>query len=102
MDIANLLVQVVAGAIGGNVAGSKMKGANLSTLGNSLAGILGGGLGGQVLSALGASGLAANAGAGMSLEAIATDRAGGGVGGAIAITVIGAMKKAMIGQAKSA
>ena len=38
----------------------------------------------------------------MSLEAIAADLAGGGVGGAIVIALIGAIKKAMAGQAKSA
>ena len=99
MDLTNLLVQLVAGAVGGNVAGSKMKSSDLGTLGNSLAGILSGGLGGQILSSLGASGLASSAGTGMSIESIVSDLAGGGVGGAVLIAVIGAIKKAMAAKA---
>jgi uncharacterized membrane protein YeaQ/YmgE (transglycosylase-associated protein family) len=102
MDLANLLVQVVAGAVGGNVAGSKMKSSNLGTVGNSIAGILGGGLGGQILSALGASGLAASAGSGLNIESIVSDLAGGGIGGAIIIAIIGVIKKSLAGQAKGA
>ena len=99
MDLTNLLVQLVAGAVGGNVAGSKIKNSNLGTLGNSIAGILGGGLGGQILSSLGASGLASSAGTGMSIESIVSDLAGGGIGGAVLIAIIGAIKKSMAAKA---
>jgi uncharacterized membrane protein YeaQ/YmgE (transglycosylase-associated protein family) len=101
MDITNLVLQLIAGAVGGNVAGSKMKNLNLGTVGNSIAGILGGGLGGQILSALGASALASSAGTGMNLEAIVADLAGGGAGGAVLLAVIGAVKKAMANQIKA-
>ena len=47
MDIVTLLVQLISGALGGNVAGSLLKNLSLGTVGNSLAGIVGGGLGGQ-------------------------------------------------------
>jgi uncharacterized membrane protein YeaQ/YmgE (transglycosylase-associated protein family) len=46
-SIVNLIIQLVAGAAGGNLAGSLLKRYNLGTLGNSIAGIVGGGLGGQ-------------------------------------------------------
>ena len=36
-----LIIQLVSGAVGGNVAGSLMKKFSLGTLGNSLVGILG-------------------------------------------------------------
>jgi hypothetical protein len=43
MDIVPLIIQLVSGAVGGNVAGGLLKNLNLGTLGNSIAGILGGG-----------------------------------------------------------
>jgi len=49
----NLIVQLVSGAVGGNIAGSFMKDSSLGTVDNSLADILGGGIGGQLLGLLG-------------------------------------------------
>ena len=49
MDITNLLIQLVSGAIGGNLAGMGLKKYSLGMLGNSIAGILGGGIGAQIL-----------------------------------------------------
>ena len=49
----NLIVQLISGAVGGNIAGSFMKNLSLGTVGNSLAGILGDGIGGQLLGLLG-------------------------------------------------
>ena len=42
-----VLIQLVSGALGGNVAGKAMKNLSLGTLWNSVVGILGGGIGGQ-------------------------------------------------------
>jgi hypothetical protein len=50
--LINLIVQIIAGAIGGNGAGAALKDLNLGTLGNTIAGAIGGGAGGQLLSAL--------------------------------------------------
>ena len=47
--LLNLVIQLVAGAVGGNAAGAILKQFNLGPLGNSIAGIIGGGLGGQLL-----------------------------------------------------
>src|SRR5262245_14816568 len=44
----NLLIQVIAGAIGGNVAGGASKELSLGTAGNTIAGAIGGGVGGQL------------------------------------------------------
>ena len=55
-SILPLIIQLVSGAAGGNLAGSLMKNLSLGTLGNSIAGILGGGLGGQLLGMLGMAG----------------------------------------------
>ena len=40
--IINLIIQIIAGAIGGNAAGATMEKANLGTAGNTIAGALGG------------------------------------------------------------
>ncbi|MEZ4984865.1 MAG: hypothetical protein R2795_07485 [Saprospiraceae bacterium] len=86
-----LIIQLASGALGGNVAGSLMKGNSLGTLGNSLAGIVGGGLGGQILGMLG---MAANSGS-MDLAGILSSVASGGVGGGVLMAIIGIVRKAM-------
>ena len=50
--IIGVIISLISGAVGGNIAGSALKEQSLGTLGNSIAGIIGGGLGGQLLSAL--------------------------------------------------
>ena len=52
MDIISLIIQLVAGAIGGNAAGAAMKDKSLGTLGNSIAGVVGGIGAGQILDRL--------------------------------------------------
>ena len=89
--LINLIIQVVAGAIGGNAVGAGLKDANLGTLGNTLAGAVGGGVGGQVLQAL-IPALAGVAGSGLDLGALDGQVAGGGVAGAILTTIIGLIK----------
>jgi uncharacterized membrane protein YeaQ/YmgE (transglycosylase-associated protein family) len=54
--IIGLIISLVSGAVGGNIAGGVLKEQSLGILGNSIAGIVGGGVGGQVLSALGVLG----------------------------------------------
>ena len=74
-----LIVQLIAGAVGGNVAGGLLKNFNLGMLGNSLAGIVGGGLGGQILGGLMGGGAEAVAGGGMDVGSIIGSLASGGV-----------------------
>jgi len=85
-----LIIQLVSGAVGGNVAGSLMKNSSLGPLWNSVAGILGGGLGGSLLSMIGLGG-----DGGMDLGGIIGNVAGGGVGGGVLMAIIGMIKKAM-------
>ncbi|MGQ0443238.1 MAG: hypothetical protein ACT4OH_07315 [Methylophilaceae bacterium] len=92
MDLG-LIIQLISGAVGGNIAGSLMKNASLGTALNSVVGILGGGLGGQLLSMLGVGG--AEATGGMDIASIITQVAGGGVGGGVLLAVIGLIKNAM-------
>ncbi len=92
MDIVSLLISLVCGAVGGNVAGAAMKDKSLGTAGNSLAGIFGGGIGGVILQVLG---LAGHAGGGLDPASIATNVGGGGAGGAILLIIVSIIKQAM-------
>jgi uncharacterized membrane protein YeaQ/YmgE (transglycosylase-associated protein family) len=92
MNITSLIIQLVSGAVGGNVAGAAMKESSLGTLGNSIAGIVGGGLGGTILQMV--MGTAAGGG-GLDLQSILANVAGGGVGGAILMAIVGIIKSQM-------
>lgn len=92
-NLVPLLIQLVSGAVGGNVAGALKKDMSLGTVGNSIAGILGGGLGGWLLGLLGISGGGEGT---MDLGNIVGSIAGGGVGGGILMWIVGVIKKAMV------
>lgn len=82
-----LIIQLILGAIGGNVGGAMLKNLSLGPLGNSIAGIIGGPIGGLILNAVLGDG---GAGGGML-----GDVAGGGVGGMLLMIVVGLIKNAM-------
>ena len=93
MNIISLIIEIISGAIGGNVAGAAMKESSLGTVGNSIAGIVGGGLGGTILQSI--TGNAATGGGSLDLTTILSNVAGGGVGGAILMAVIGLIRNQM-------
>jgi hypothetical protein len=93
MDIVTLLIQLISGALGGNVAGSLLKNLSLGTLGNSIAGIVGGGLGGQILGSL--LNLPAVGGGPLDLPAILTQIASGGVGGGVLMAIVGILRSVL-------
>lgn len=90
-----LILSLLSGAVGGNLAGKLLKDFDLGTLGNSLAGIVGGGLGSQILAMLGAGGAAAAAGGGLDIGSIIGSVASGGVGGGVLMVLVGIIKKAI-------
>ena len=94
MDLTALIVQLVSGAVGGNVAGAALKNFSLGTTGNSIVGILGGGLGGQILAMLLGSATPAGGG-GLDMGSIVSSVAGGGVGGAVLMLIVGYVRKMM-------
>ncbi len=96
MDLG-LIIQLISGAVGGNIAGGLMKNASMGTALNSIIGVIGGGLAGQLLGMLGIGGAVA-AGGGMDIASIITQVAGGGVGGAVLLAIIGLIKGAMAKQ----
>jgi uncharacterized membrane protein YeaQ/YmgE (transglycosylase-associated protein family) len=79
-----LIIQLISGAVGGNIAGAILKNLNLGPIGNSIAGIVGGGIGGQllnmVISSAGASAVAGATSSGLDLSSILSSVGGGGVG----------------------
>lgn len=91
-----LLIQLIGGGAGGNIAGALLKNIDLSKLAQTIIGIIGGVAGGQainwmglletLLSSGGAGGLLGNAGV-------------SGVSGAILTIIVGLIKKAMAGGA---
>jgi uncharacterized membrane protein YeaQ/YmgE (transglycosylase-associated protein family) len=93
MDIVSLIIQLISGAVGGNIAGGLLKKLSLGTTGNSIVGIVGGGLGGQLLNMLGVGGGAA--GGGLDVGSIIASIAGGGVGGAVLMVIIGLIRGMM-------
>lgn len=94
-----LIIQVVAGLIGGNAAGAALKEKSLGTTGNTIAGGVGGVILGQILQAVmgGAAPDAGAAMAGMDIGKIVTDIVGGGAGGAILTAIIGMLKNQVSG-----
>ena len=91
MDMTSLLIQLISGAIGGNVAGALLKQFSLGTVGNSIAGILGGGIGGQLFSLLGAGGT----GGGLDAGSLISGVLGSGVGGGVLMAIIGLVRQQM-------
>jgi hypothetical protein len=98
MNWLPLIIQLVSGAVGGNIAGGLLKNLDLGPLGNSIAGIVGGGVGGQLLTMLIPALQSAASGGGMDIGSIVGQVAGGGVGGAIVMIIVGLIKQAMGGS----
>ena len=91
--IINLIIQLIAGAVGGNAAGAGFKDYSLGQIGNTIAGALGGIGGGQLLTAL-IPMLAGTAG-NVDIGSVLSQAVGGGVTGAIVTIVVGLIKNAM-------
>ncbi len=99
--IINLIIQLVAGAAGGNGLGKMLQQFNLGTAGNTIAGAIGGLAGGSWLAPMitaGAGALAAG-NTGLDLSAIASSVVGGGIGGAVLTLIVGIVKKMFVGRA---
>ena len=96
----NLIIQLISGAVGGNLAGAALKDNSLGPIGNTIAGLVGGGVGGQVLSMLiPALAGAATSGGGMDLNAILGQVAGAGVGGGALMAIVGVARQMMASKA---
>ena len=90
--LVSLLIEIVAGAIGGNVVGAASKDISLGSLGNTVAGAIGGGVGGQILQQFLLPGVMGAPGA-MDVGAIVGQLLGGGVAGVVLTWIVGVMKR---------
>ncbi|ARQ01715.1 hypothetical protein [Pseudorhodoplanes sinuspersici] len=87
-----ILINLIAGALGGAGAGKSSPTFDLGTVGNIIAGLVGGGVLGQIVTlALPAVTAAAQSG-NLSIGSIISHIIAGGAGGAILTAIIGAIK----------
>lgn len=87
-----ILINLVAGALGGNAAGKASPTFDLGTLGNTISGLVGGGVLGQIVILLIPAVTAAAQSGNLSIGGIVTQVISGGAGGAILTAIIGAIK----------
>lgn len=99
----NLIISLISGLVGGNIAGAALAEKSLGAVGNSIAGLLGGGIGGYILKTLGLFAAAASTnamgadptamtGSSLDLTTFLANVGGSGVGGAV-LAAIGAFIK---------
>ena len=96
MDIVGLIIQLVAGAVGGNAAGAALKDKSLGTAGNSIAGAIGGIILAQVIQRFTGVAVSPDAAAAavssLDIASLVKEVVGGGVGGAILTAIVGIIK----------
>lgn len=92
LPFMEILIQLLGGAVGGNLFGKLFKNLSLGTIGNSIAGILGGGIGGQLLGMLGVDAAASGE---LDIASILQTLGASGAGGGTLMAVVGLVKKAM-------
>ena len=97
--MAGLVLQLIAGAVGGSVIGTTIKRYDLGMIGNLLAGMIGGGIGAQIIGALVGSGEAsAIVGPdGFDFGTLVAQFAAGAFGGGALVVVTGLAKENMGG-----
>src|ERR1700742_4394560 len=92
IDMEQILINLVAGAIGGVGAGKSSSTFDLGTAGNIISGLVGGGVLGQIVTLLLPSVVAAAQSGNFSVSGIVSQVVAGGAGGAILTAIIGAVK----------
>src|SRR5262245_35458380 len=92
INMEQILINLVAGALGGMGAGKSSPTFDLGTAGNAISGLIGGGVLGQIVTLLLPTVLAAAQSGNLSLGNVISQAIAGGAGGAILTAVIGAIK----------
>ena len=87
-----ILINLIAGALGGVGAGKSSPTFDLGMIGNIISGLVGGGVMGQIVTALLPSIVAAAQSGNLSIGGIISQAIAGGAGGAILTAIIGAIK----------
>ncbi|HRD68789.1 MAG: hypothetical protein Q8M40_06490 [Legionella sp.] len=93
MEIINLIISLISGAVGGNVAGAAAKKESLGPIGNSITGLIGGGLGTYAAQALDL--FKQVEGSGLDIGSLLGNIGTSGVSGAVLMLIVGFIKKAM-------
>ena len=97
MDIVGVLISLISGGVGGNIAGAFLKGKSLGAIGNTIAGLVGGAAGGYILQAVG---FLNSMGLGdMSVGSMLGNIGTSGVSGAILTAIVGLIKSSMSNKA---
>jgi hypothetical protein len=94
--VEQLLINLIAGALGGVGAGKSSPTFDLGTIGNVISGLVGGGLLGQIVTLLLPSVLAAAQSGNLSVTGIISQAIAGGAGGAILTALVGAIKNKVV------
>jgi hypothetical protein len=96
MDIVGLIIQLIAGAVGGNVAGKANAKFDMGGAGNSITGAIGGVILGQIIERVTGGAVPADAAAaatqGLDIAGIISSLIGGGAGGAVLSAIVGMLK----------
>ena len=97
--MAGLVLQFIAGAVGGSVIGTTIKRYDLGMIGNLLAGIVGGGIGAQIIGALigGGDASAIVGPEGFAFGTLIAQFAAGAFGGGALVVITGLVKENMSG-----
>lgn len=99
MEIINLIISLISGAVGGNIAGAALPEKNLGTIGNTVAGLIGGGAGDFILKALGVLATTTATGAAgenaLDLTSILANIGVSGVSGGVLTAIISLIKDAV-------
>jgi hypothetical protein len=94
--MVQILINLIAGALGGVGAGKASPNFDLGTIGNIISGLVGGGVLGQIVTLALPSVVAAAGSGNLSVSGVISQVIAGGAGGAILTAIIGAIKnKAM-------
>ncbi|MGA7581874.1 MAG: hypothetical protein WBW59_11365 [Pseudolabrys sp.] len=92
-----ILINLIAGALGGVGAGKASPTFDLGTAGNIISGLVGGGVLGQIATLALPAVVAAAQSGNLSISGIVSQAIAGGAGGAILTVVIGAIKNKAMG-----
>lgn len=97
MDIVNLIISLVSGAVGGNIGGAAVSEKNLGPIANTIIGLIGGGGGQAILKALGviASTSASAPGAELDLTSLLANIGISGVSGGALTAIVALIKDAI-------
>jgi len=94
--MVQILINLIAGALGGLGAGKASPNFDLGTIGNIVSGLVGGGVLGQIVTLALPSVVAAAESGNLSVGGVVSQLIAGGAGGAILTAIVGAIKnKAM-------